>query len=227
MKRLISILLVCTMFFSLAGCFGEEDIRGDITNNSETNSTVDEEKTEEKEFSLGKTSGSNYENTFLGIGCNLDANWSFYSDTQIKELNNIVGDAVGDDIAEQIQDAEIIYDMYAIHSNGTDNININLENVGLIESAAINLETRLKNTIPMLEEGLTNIGCTNIVTESTTIEIDGEKFAGLDVTAEISGLKLNETIFCIKSGKYIASVTIAAFGDSDIQQIIDCFYVVK
>lgn len=227
MKKLIAILLAGCMLFMLAGCLADEDVRGNITDNSgATNSVAEEQEAKEPEFSMGKTTGKNYENKFLSIGCNLDDNWTFSTDEQIKELNNIASDAMGEDIAKQIENAEIIYDMQATHSNGTDNININLENMGLLGGIS-DLRTRLDNSIPMIKEALTNIGLSNIVTKNVTVEIDGKEFIGVDIVAEVSGMKFYERIFCMQKGKYMANITLAAFSEEALEQITDCFYIIK
>lgn len=230
MKKLLALLLALCILVALVGC-SSDDVRGDITDDGSSDVSASESgdvtsETDEPEFSMGKATGKNYENKFLGLGCNLDSNWTFYTDEQIRELNNVTADLVGEEFANQIKDAQIIYDMMASHSNGTDSMNINLENVGLIGGIA-NLRAYLDNSVPMLKQGLGNMGYSNITTESIQVEIDGKEFEGLDLVADISGMKFYERLFCIKKGNYIASITMASFDKATLEQTTDCFYIVK
>lgn len=215
MKRILAILLVLCLTFGLIGC-AKESIRGDITDNAG----------EEIEFSMGKAEGKNYENKFLGLGCNVPDDWTFSTDAEINELNNLSADAMGDEISEQIKNAEIIYDMNVTSSNGSDNININFENIGIL-GGAVDAKTRLENTLPTIKEGLANMGCENIVTELTTVKIGGKEFTALNVTSEISGIKLYQRIVCDIKGKYMANITLTALTEDALEEMQSYFYVIK
>ena len=52
---------------------------------------------DDKDFLLGTVNGNVYENSFIGIGCELDKNWNFYNEEQILEVNDMTKDMVGED----------------------------------------------------------------------------------------------------------------------------------
>lgn len=221
MRRILALLLVLVMAFSFTAC-KNENVRGEIKND-----TSDAEVSGEKEFSLGIANGNVYENKFIGIGCQLDDNWSFYDDEQIKQLNNLVTDAVGDELASQIENADIIYDMYAIHSNGMNNININLENVGLAYNTAVDIEEHFEKAMPSVKEALGNMGYANLNHELVTVKIGKKEFDAVKIISEINGIKMYQLQICIKSGKYLASITFATFNEDTTDEITECFYIVE
>ncbi len=223
MKKGMGLLLSALLLLSSTACAKEEEVRGTV----EENQTSQAAETEEAEFSFGEVNASKYENKFIGIGCNLDSEWSFYDDDQIKEMNNIALDAVDEDVADLIDNADLIYDMYAVHSDGMSNINVNLENVGTATLAALDLAENLDKTKSIIQDSFENMGYEDVSIESTTVEIDGQEFDGLVNHASISGMDMYQVLFCNKCGKYISTVTVTTFGEDTTQQVLDSFYVTE
>lgn len=223
MKKILAVILCLLMVFAMAACGGtNDDVRGEV--NAGASKVESEEK--EENFSFGTTGGSTYKNDFLGLGCNLGEGWSFYTDEQIAELNNMALDYTDDEFASAIENATIIYDMFANNATTFANMNVNLEKRSLFENGSKdNIKNLLKNTVPTLEETYINMGYTNPVFEVEDIEVDGETFAGIKGTAEIQSLKINIVLFSFKKGQYLASVTIASFDEAEAQSLLDNFYL--
>ena len=100
MKKVFCIILSMLMLLSLFGCTGNtdpEDIRGEVSG------TTEGTQEEKPEFSLGDTTGSTYTNDFLGISCTLPEGWVFYTDEQMKELNNLVGDPAYNEVKQTLR----------------------------------------------------------------------------------------------------------------------------
>lgn len=224
MKNIITILLALAVLLSFSACSfitKQEDIRGDqIVNDGSSSST-------EQEFSLGEAKGLTYENKFIGIGCTLDSDWTFYTDEQIKELNNISSDVAGDDLKEILENASIVYDMAAGRSNGLDNINVNLEKMNAITLAALDLAENYETAYSLVEESYVNMGYTDISHEITTAKIDGEDHTALRITAEINGMKLYQKLISIKCSGYLANITVSTYEEDTVDAILDKFYTVK
>lgn len=219
MKKFLALIMCFTMIFVFSAC-GDSDVRGEV--DGKKSDTVTQE---EKEYSFGLIQGAKYENEFIGIGCEFDESWTFYTEEQIKQLNNISADLMGEELAESIKNATIIYDMMASNTNGS-NVNINLEKVGLIQNAAIDIKTRLENTLPSIKEGLTNMGLTNITSEITTVTFAGKKTDAIKITGDINGVKLYETVMCIKTNQYITSIAVTSVNTDKTGDIISKFYKV-
>jgi hypothetical protein len=104
----------------------------------------------EPEFTLGTVEGNVYENTFIGIGCTLGSDWTYYSDEKIREINNAAASLAGEEFRQMMANATVVYDMYAAHSNQINTVVVNLEKVDKVQLAVLDLEENLKNTIPAL-----------------------------------------------------------------------------
>ena len=100
MKRILLVLLAVMMVVSLWGCTGNEDVRGQVSGNTKPAGEETVQQTEPA-VSMGKTESNVYKNDFLGISCALSSDWVFYTDEQIRELNNFAADAAGEEFEAQ------------------------------------------------------------------------------------------------------------------------------
>ena len=221
MKRILSVCLLVLLLLSLCACGGngEEQIRGEqITNNTQP-------ATEGPEFSLGSTTGVTYESTFIGIGCNLPEGWTFYTDEQIRQLNNTTADVAGEEYQELMEQATVVYDMYAVAADGLSNMSVNLEKISQIQLLVLDLEENLKKIGPTLQETMETMGITDYTYEVGTKTIEGETFTCLNCHGTISDIDMYQTILNIKCNGYLASVTLTTFGENTIDQLLENFYL--
>ena len=220
MKKLIVMTLCLTMMSSFAGC-------SETPSKEASGEQVENEVVSEKEFSMGEIDGLVYENEFIGIGCELEDEWSFMSDEEIKELNNITADVAGEEYEELLEDAELIYDMYAIGGNQLDSINVNLEKYDKVTLDSLVVEDALENTIPILEKSFGNMGYTDIETYLDKINIAEEEFTCLYLTGEIEGVRIYQKVFPIKCNGYLANVTITTYEEDRVDSLAERFYFVE
>lgn len=232
MKKLFVLLLTLVVVMTFAACGGEEDIRGEQkvegSSSAENESDiVSDDVSSGEEFSFGDVNGLTYENKFIGLGCTLDSEWTFYTDEQIKELNNIALDAMGEEIEEIIKNSDVVYDMCTSRYNGLDGINVNLEKVNPVQLALVDLEENFQKSAPTLVTGLENMGFSNVTYETGTVTIEGQEFACLNIEADIQGTKVYETFFAVKCNGYLANITIGTTNENTIDDIIEKFYLTK
>lgn len=247
MRKLLTLMLCGMTILSLVACSktsSEDDVRGEqivkeastdknpsteeVTNTSnEAVSVTDNEETEDKSFSMGKSAGLIYENAFIGLGCTLEEGWSFYTDEQIKQLNNFATDAAGEDFEELINNAPIIYDMLAVDANQMNNINVNLEKVDQSVLSSVNLNDVFSQNLPMLEEALDNMGYVNVQSKLITVTIDGEDFSAINTSGEINGLGMYQKSIGVKCNGYLATITVTTYGEDTTNDILANFYVIE
>lgn len=220
MKKLIVMALCLSMMSSFAGC-------SEKTSKESSGEQIENEVVSEKKFSMGEIDGLVYENEYIGIGCELEDEWSFMSDEEIKELNNITVDVAGEEYEELLEDAELIYDMYAIGGNQLDSINVNLEKYDKVTLDSLVVEDALENTIPILEKSFGNIGYTDIETYLDKISIEEEEFTCLYLTGEIEGVRIYQKVFPIKCNGYLANVTITTYEEDGVDSLAERFYFVE
>ena len=219
MKKVLATLLAMVMLLSMAAC-GSEDVRGvqsDNKNNTEPN---------EPEFSMGAVSGLTYENEFIGIGCKLNDQWSFSTDEEIREMNNATAEMAGEEFQDIIQNASVIYDMHAVHSNEMDNIIVSLEKVNPLQLVGLDLEDNFEALLPTMQEAFENIGYTDIKFDIGTVTIEGKEFTTLYVNAVIAGYEVYQATIAIKCSGYLASISVTTYGQEALNELLKSFYLV-
>lgn len=225
MKKILCLVLSFVMLFSLCACFDEtetEDVRGEVLSETaeETKKTKNEDETktkeetatseEEPEFSMGKATNNVYRNKFLGLSCTLPSGWKFYSDEQILELNNITADVIDEDVANQLKEANIVYDMFASSEDELNNINVNLEKCSAIQLINIDLKEVLEAQIETIKSTYQSMGYTDINVGYVKVKVDGSDYDVLQITAKIQGLDFFANCFMFQRGNYLASVTVSS-----------------
>lgn len=246
MKKIIALLLALLCIVSvMSGCSALEDfaegfkdgVKEEIStpvdddtenkNDDETSTpTIDdkeEEKEEEKEFAFGVTNGKQYKSDFIGISCTIPEDWDFFDEESIKELNDIALDAMDDDIAEKLKNANVIYDMYASNASTADNVNINLEKIPSYMASNLNVEEVLKKQFTTIEQSLESAGASVDEIKYIEIGVDGQKFDGISINSTVSGTKLYQKMVAFNRGNYLVYITATSFDANGADEILSFF----
>ena len=242
MKKGLVCFLAALMLLATTACGGDEDVRGTIGGGESTENenpsqsttastsgtqTTTTGKPEEEKFGFGTTAGGEYTNRYIGIGCKLDDNWTFKSDEEILAQNNLTKDYLDEDIAELLDNSQIIYDMMAVHSNGTDNLLVNLEKTTMLQAALTDLKAMLERTAPTAESALSGMGYTNFTWKVEEVTIGGQKFAALRNRAEINGVTMYQLTVAVRCSQHIASIGVTTFGEDKTDDLLAKFYLVE
>lgn len=251
MKKLLALLLAVVMVLSLFAACGSKD---DEDEDEEEKETVSKEKNEEeeasdeqeeqkddeeeeekeeeekkpakKEFSLGEVSGRTYENDFIGIGCRLPAGWTYLDEEELKEMNNISAELLGDDLLEAYAKASAAYAMMAT-SGSVENCNLNVEKVAQAKLDALDIVENYEKLLPMMEQMFENMGAENIVLEITTVKLDGKTFDCMHSSLTLNGVDMVQYTISMKCDGYMANLALTATDDEGLEEILDCFYLLK
>lgn len=205
MKKSASLVALLMVVVMLCACGTGSDLSSDNSSAS---------------FALGKVVDNQYTNEFLGITCTLDEKWTFYTDEQIKEVNNITADMLDEDIAEQLENANFVYDMMASTESGAS-VSVNIENLGL-SGVAMTAETYLSMQIDSLKTSLEQMGFSNVVIENKTYDFAGNSEEGLYVHASVNGVTFEEAVVVLKRGMRFANISVGTVG-GDIDSILAMF----
>ena len=223
-KRLLCLLLALFMMLAVCACsnkHNEENVRGTVSGSNQTNDNAENTN----DFSIGETAGNKYQNDFIGISCTLPEEWDFYSDEEIRELNNFTEDYIDEEYLEQIKNAQVIYDMFAQNTNDYSSININLEKLTNAQLSTLNIKSVLEAQIPTIESGYANMGYTNIDAEYHKCRVDGKEFDGVRITAEIDGVDFYGQVITFRRGNYLANITICSIDNDSIEEIFEFFTI--
>ena len=241
MKKILCVFLfvvmVIGMCVALAGC-GSEDIRGDITtkptenirgevsgeeNKPDETTAPTQPKETEPDFSMGKSTGNTYKNDFLGISCTLPADWVFYTDEQIKQLNNVVGDYVDESVKEQLKNAAIIYDMQAAKPGSS--VGVNMEKLNALQIAGLNIKQVLEAQIPTIKDMYSQMGYTETKVTYDKVTVDGKEFDCLKLAAKNQGVDFALVSFAFRKNNYLATVSVGTIEASQLDTILGYFNV--
>ena len=228
-KKWGALLLAAALLLTMSACSGGKSIRGNVTpmettapaQTTATETTVPE--TTEPAFAVGSSSGNRYENTFLGIGCKLDENWTFLSDEQIRENNAAAADMMAEEYQELVAESSVVYDMMANHQNEVDTLSLNMEKL----SGAAKLVTEeqyAQLSLEGLEGSLSSMGIENIQTKVEQISFAGGTHTCIRLEGEYSGVKVYESLVCYKRGGYMALACACTWLEDGTQAILDSFY---
>lgn len=231
-RKLLSALLAALMLASFAGCSSKEPERGSISNETGTKAqtadttaaATDAATTEAKlDYTVPTTEGNTYTSKTLGVKLTLDEGWAFASDEDMAQLNQAVVSAVGDDYAEQLKDADIIYDMSAANETTGDNISINFENLGAIYGKVITPETYIDLSKDTVKDMLTSMGCENVEMEVRDVDFAGQTEKALHVKTELSGVSVYELCVVKSCGDHMANITITTMLEDTTDAILAKF----
>lgn len=222
------------MLFTLCACDNddaaknddEDDVRGSVTTTPTQGSTPDNnQNTTEPEFSLGQTSGSTYTNEFLGLEFVAPAGWTFYTDEQILQMNNIASGYYDEKTKEQLKNASIVYDMLATQPSTNNTVNVNLQKLLPIQLANLNIKKELESQISVVRTSLQNMGMTDITIEYQKVTVDGKEYDALVVFAKANNVPMYEVCFAFRKSNYLASVTVCSIRTDTTASLLDCFTI--
>lgn len=219
MKKLCCIITVFSLVMGLAACSkAEKDIRGTVqTEPAET----------EPEFAVGSAQNNTYTNSFLGLTVTLGGDWQFASDEEIREINQIAQDMVGEDYAKAMQEADVVQDMYAANQANGATANIVLTNMGNMGGLLVSEDMVAEQSMEEISTAMGNVGVENLTVEKTQMVFAGQEHPALTVKGTISGLNLFETIVIMKHGRYMVNITAASYMEDTTMDVLNAFRVIK
>jgi len=237
MKKILCILLALLCVLPvMAGCSASKDVDdgGKVDDvittpvDKENNETTTPEDTEtttpeetEDEFAFGVVADNKYTSEFAGITFTAPDGWVFYTDEEIKALNNITQDVVGEDIAELLKNATIIYDMYAINNATGESANINFEKIPTGLDIA-DLKSALTPQIDVIKTAFTEMGATVNKVETADVTIGDKTYDAIYVDAEANGVHIYENVVAFVEGDYIAYVTVCSTSTDGLTTLLNC-----
>lgn len=209
MKRIMAVLLTLTLLLALGApmafaAAAEEPDAEDVIGLKEDNVYISE---------------------FLGITASFGEDWYLCSDEEALQAMGYVADTLEDeDLADLLRESGAVCDLFAVALDGSnDTINIQLEDLGFLYGMVLSEEAYAKRALPMMEDGLEQMGLEKIRIDQETIDFAGEKHLSITVSGEMSGAVLYERMVLLKTGSYMATVTYASVGSQNADQLPELF----
>ena len=230
MKKLIAILLVLTLLVGLLTACGSEVPSGQVDP-----VPTESPATTEDTVSLGRLEGGVYTNPYMGIGCDLDERWTYYSAKELQELPEDISEMMeGSDMEELLSKYPSITDMLAENSESYASINVVYTYLPLTERLAYKLmnndtliDTTLENGESSMRSSYESMGLEDITFEKVIITFLGENRTALKTHGTTSGVDYYILqVFDYTLGAYGVTVTASCFGEDITQELLDQFYAV-
>ena len=137
MKRAAGLLLALVLVLSMAACGKKDGDGGDSQSG----------------FQRGTIENGIYTNTFVGIGCQLSDDWTYYTDEQLAELSGVVAES-SEEMQKAMEDGKSTYDMFASAMEGLVTINVVYEDLGALYGKLLDEAGYLEIAVPKLEDAL-------------------------------------------------------------------------
>lgn len=167
------------------------------------------EASQDAEDAIGEKQGNRYESELLGIAVDFPSSWYLLNDEEAAQVMGLVADDLDDEaLAEQLRDAGTTCDLYAVALDESgDNVNIQLENLGLLYGTVLTPKQYANLAMPQLKPALEQAGFQNVQVEMENYEFAGRDRVSLRVEGEISGVPVYERMILIKGGQYMGAIT--------------------
>lgn len=235
MKRIIASLLVLLLLVAMTACVGPNPSTtpGKTDPDTTTVPTTTVPPTtvppttaapEKEDPFIGETVNNVYTNGFLGITCQLDAQWTVLNKEQMAQLMGTTSDMLNNDAMEAAMENGTVFTVFhAQKLNGQLNMNITLEKLNLINGVLLDEESYLNASKDQLAPALESMGLENVTVETAKIQFAGEERHGLRIHATIQGIDFDEALVCIKNGNYMACVTVGTLGENKTDDLLAMF----
>lgn len=218
MKKFICILLAAMMIFAMAACGAP------AKNETSAQQTTEEEEVQADEM-LGEKSENHYANKALGIQADFPENWSILSEEETAQVLGVASESFSDeDLAKQLQESGSLYDLYAMAMDQSgDNVNVVIENLGVIYGIVIDEEKYLELAEEQLENSLSQMGVTGAKLEKQSYSFAGADRLSVLITGSYSGVPIYERMILIKAGKFMGLITAFSLDEARLDEIMGRF----
>ncbi len=234
-KRLLALILALAMCLAMTACGSEPkgsvSTGADSSSNSNSAPETTPEPTPEPDdgLEIGSMVGGTYENDFAGIGCKLDDTWTYFTEEEILEMNELTIDAIDDEeIAAKLSDKGTFYDMAAMSEETGANVNVVVENLGLLYGTVLDTDGYIDIALQSLEGQLSSAGMNITTCEKDSFDFCGKTTSGIYVagTMSIQGMEIEmfERMACVKAGTYMFLVTACTYIEDTTADVLSLFY---
>lgn len=258
-KRFLALLLAVLLVGSvLAGCASKEDVAGTVepaqsqgaddktgtvtpAEDDEPAAPAEPEQDEAPEASeaeetveIGRMAGGVYTNAYLGIGCELDENWEFYTAEELLQADQSTQELLSDsELGKLMADTEQFLDLQAENAADLTVVNVNYSKLAMQERvayAAMSEEEIIDlllsdDTAELLRSSYEQAGMTVESMEKVQVEFLGETHFAMKTHLVMEGIDIYNLQICFyQSGSYGVTVTLGSYIEDTTDSLLGLFY---
>ena len=229
-KRIIALALLFALSFTLSACAvaNNTDVLG-VTYPTTPLDTASGGSAAQSDDAIA--AGEVYRNEYFKFTCNLSNDWYVLNPDELSQMLGITYDALGEGTAGKLiqnsfENGSTQMDFYAVLVSGGQTINVVISKAKVVELLLPD-QLLLKVSIPILTSGLSDMGATDITSDTQKLTFLGKERAALIVEANYQGASMHETIFLVRQGGYLATITITDMTGNPTDDYIDYFQVIQ
>lgn len=220
-KRILSLVMALIMVFALCACTSNDDVKG------KTETGTSESAAPEKELELGSVSGGKYENAYFGFGCELGELWTYASEEQLLSMVQATADLVDDEnFKDELLNADMFYDMMTYFYDGVTNMNVIVQNIGAAYGALLDEDAIAEQTAEVMPEQLAAASMDVQSCDKVSLNFAGAEHAGVRTHSITGGSDVYQLQAYVKTGKYVAIITMSSPLEDNIDAMLGFFYAV-
>lgn len=249
-KKLTAFVILLTMVLGCTACGGKENVSGQISglenqddsvsqagtidtiDTAEPSDTTDTEVEEtDKQLSLGRIQGGVYTNEYVGMVCELDSSWEFYSAEELQDMSGIQDALEGTEVGDAIRNLEQIMDMQAENVAELTSINVLYQKLNIqqrLAYAALDEEAVVDETLAQKDILIDSYAQAGIMVEEMskkTVTFMGEERTVLWTKSKIDEVDYYTLqIFNYHLGEYAVTTTLASFMEDKTEDMLQLFY---
>lgn len=222
MKKLIAFLLAAALVMGLTACGSTP--ADESTEPQSVTIVIPTEYISEDAALLGIYEYGTYTNEYADLRCRMDDTWAMYTAEELSQLQSIVGEILDESGARQVLESSGSVTVCCGYStDGLQNYNINVQNIGLLYGTLLNGESYVDMTIPQMEELLPSMGYQNLTLQKVTVPFLGGSYTALAIEAIIEEIPIYQLQVGYTVGSNLIILTASSYLENTTEDILAMF----
>lgn len=210
-KRILSLLLIAAMTFTMTACASIGVLSDLVTGNN-------------KELSRGVVNGNTYQSEFIGIQCTLDEEWTISNEDELAQFSGMTASQVNNEnIKEALESGSTFFDFMATKDDGLTSINITMTEMKTHGYSGDSEEKLASAVYPEVKSMLSEEGFEDISIEQTTVVFAGKEHPCFNISATYYGIEIYEKIVEIIESNVSIGVTACSFMENTTDSLLAYF----
>ena len=208
-SRFTAIVLVVVLCLSLCACGGQGGASS-------------------KDFSIGTSADGAYSNSFFGLKIRLDSDWMFATESELLSLSNSAGmdlDTLDSQaVKTSLESGTLYYDMYAVSSDGRNNVNAMIRDVRKGFGDDLTVESVVEQGITELEQTYRSMGYGDgMVVKQDTVSFLGSRTPCVHATLHVDNISTYQAQVYIIHDGYLEFITATSYLKDNTKDILAKF----
>lgn len=177
-------------------------------------------------FQRGLVEGQTYTSEFLGLTCTAPEEFTYLTDQEIAQLNDITlegmtDEALSQEMRQQLEDGSQVQDMYLMTEDGRYWISITIDQ---LSEEDIDMEAFVASGVTQAESAYRSIdGMENVASAAQTVTFMGSQYSGIVTTATYNGFPVCSLQVCIPLEQYICAITFTSYVEDHTDDMMTFF----